>query len=415
MQPSPNLPRREPEAPVSSMAAKAPPMAAKAPPAATKAPEPDEDDDDDDEPMASEPKLKRADSFTSLASVASAMVVSDDVQGSLQVSLEYTAGAKKAKNQGTVRVAVAAARDLLAKEPYVKLYLSKNGKDVKTTKQKSKPVKGANPVFNHVFTVDIPQRTEMDDLTRIQLTVWDHARIRANECKGGMSFSLRDLVSTPNLSGWFSLLPYKDGRNNFERAEAIPDVQPVAAPVQPARTMPAAPTSPTRRLPQPGVRSLPAAAQPPAPQPSPPKPAPPPAAEEPDVPSSLAERMSPRKPASYLDDDDDGGKDDADANGDEDADLLDDDEQLEDQPEPSPPQQLVIDDSALDAESATDDLTAPPSQRRLPPAAHLSSLDDDDVLDDEPAPARAASPPPQAPREPTPPPGWLAGWLVGAN
>lgn len=30
--------------------------------------------------------------------------------------------------------------------------------------------------------------------SRLQLSIWDHARMKANECTGGMSFSLKDLM-----------------------------------------------------------------------------------------------------------------------------------------------------------------------------------------------------------------------------
>lgn len=47
---------------------------------------------------------------------------------------------------------------------------------------------------------------------RLQVAVWDHARARANECHGSMSFSLSEIASTSRIAGWFKLMPYREGR-----------------------------------------------------------------------------------------------------------------------------------------------------------------------------------------------------------
>jgi hypothetical protein len=48
------------------------------------------------------------------------------------------------------------ARDLSTSEPYVKLYLSKDGADIKKTKQKTKSAKKTkSPSFSETFEFDI--------------------------------------------------------------------------------------------------------------------------------------------------------------------------------------------------------------------------------------------------------------------
>ena len=101
-------------------------------------------------------------------------------------------------------------------------YLSKNGSNVKNTKQKTKTQKGTkNPLFNQSFVFNVTKDMSIeDDSTRIQIMVWDHARARANECMGGMSFTIKEIASSAlRIRGWFPLLPYKEGRTRHVKQQ----------------------------------------------------------------------------------------------------------------------------------------------------------------------------------------------------
>jgi hypothetical protein len=63
--------------------------------------------------------------------------------------------------------------------------------------------------------------TRLDNNNRVQITIWDKASLRANECLGGMSFSFSDIASTAALTGWFCWLPFKDGRTGFVPVDEI--------------------------------------------------------------------------------------------------------------------------------------------------------------------------------------------------
>jgi hypothetical protein len=67
------------------------------------------------------------------------------------------------------------------------------------------------PVFQEQFEYELNDKTPLES-ARVQITVWDHSRAKANECTGHMSFALTELVNTSRISGWFKLLSYKDGR-----------------------------------------------------------------------------------------------------------------------------------------------------------------------------------------------------------
>lgn len=152
----------------------------------------------------------------SLASVVSNIQSSSHVEGDLNLYLFYepdTSGKKGC--EGTIYVTVNEGRGLEAKEPYVKLYLSKDGENIRSTKQKTKSqrkFKDKNPLFQEKFTYKLSSKTPLDDSSRLQLAVWDSKRTKANMCTGGMSFSLADIASTSRTSGWFQLLPYHEGR-----------------------------------------------------------------------------------------------------------------------------------------------------------------------------------------------------------
>lgn len=158
--------------------------------------------------------LKRTNSMNSLISVAESNVISGNAEGELQLYMYYEPMNKDSKAAGLLHVSVNEGRDLATKEPYVKMYLSKNNVNIKNTKQKTKSKKTKNPVFQERFVFKILKSMSLDEKHRLQIMVWDHARARANECMGGMSFTLMDIASTSRINGWFRVLPYREGRSN---------------------------------------------------------------------------------------------------------------------------------------------------------------------------------------------------------
>ena len=91
-------------------------------------------------------------------------------------------GGAQGKVIGHLNVTINEARSLNTSEPYVKMYLSKHGTNVKSSKQKTRTQKGTkNPLFNQSFTFKVTKDMSVDDeSTRIQIMVWDHARARVN-------------------------------------------------------------------------------------------------------------------------------------------------------------------------------------------------------------------------------------------
>ena len=86
-------------------------------------------------------------------------------------------------------------RNLGGKDTYVKLYLSQRGKNVRTSKQKTAVKRRtANPAYQQTFKLPVDESVSLDDDSRLQITVWDHARMRHNECLGAMSFSLLEIA-----------------------------------------------------------------------------------------------------------------------------------------------------------------------------------------------------------------------------
>lgn len=96
------------------------------------------------------------------------------------------------------QVTINEGRGLEAKEPYVKLYLSRDGDNIRGTKQKTKiqrKSKDKNPLFQEKFTYKLTSKTPLDDTScRLQLAVWDQKRTKHNECTGGMSFRYIDAI-----------------------------------------------------------------------------------------------------------------------------------------------------------------------------------------------------------------------------
>lgn len=162
-----------------------------------------------------QPGLKKSNSMESLVSVASGNVISSaNVEGELHLYLFFEPGDGQKKSNGSIQVTVNEGRNLSASDPYVKMYLSKKGDNVKSSKQKTKThKKNKNPLFQEKFTFKLPVKMDIDENSRLQIMVWDHSRSKANECTGGMSFSLAEIASTSRVTGWFELLPYSEGRS----------------------------------------------------------------------------------------------------------------------------------------------------------------------------------------------------------
>ena len=88
---------------------------------------------------------------------------------------------------------------------YVKLYLSKENKDVKGTKQKTATIKkNNNPIYEQRFVYYLQKKTKIDNAHRVQITCWNDkpGRMTSNECMGGFSFTLEELASQ-HRTGWY--------------------------------------------------------------------------------------------------------------------------------------------------------------------------------------------------------------------
>jgi hypothetical protein len=72
---------------------------------------------------------------------------------------------------------------------------------VKGTKQKTKAVhKRDSPVYGERFVYHLKANTQLDDTSRLQITVWsDGGKLGKNECCGGMSFTLAELVQKDRI------------------------------------------------------------------------------------------------------------------------------------------------------------------------------------------------------------------------
>jgi hypothetical protein len=167
------------------------------------------------------------DSLNSMVSLATEQIISSaTVKGELQLCLSFQDA--QARKPAVIVVLVEDATTLEANHPYVKVYISRNGVDMKPTK-----VKGRHGAKNRLGTplqleVPVPKEVETKPGSyRLQLSIWDHGRLKANECTGGMSFPLTDILGVARLEGWFQLLPYQRGRCNSQKV-AAPDQRSVA-------------------------------------------------------------------------------------------------------------------------------------------------------------------------------------------
>ena len=114
----------------------------------------------------------------------------------------------------------------------------------------------------------------------MQLSVWDHQRRHANTCNGGFSFAIEELFDRGSISGWFKLLPFKDGRTRYQvhkdeqlslspaPALSVPEVSVSSANVTPSANDIGEKESRRRGpLPPPPVSALSPSAAPPIPPP----------------------------------------------------------------------------------------------------------------------------------------------------
>mmetsp|Transcript_30694 Transcript_30694/g.92008 ORF Transcript_30694/g.92008 Transcript_30694/m.92008 type:complete len:1592 (-) Transcript_30694:229-5004(-) len=169
-----------------------------------------------------QPPMRRSMSESSLVSVAANNCFSsDNVTGMIRLSVHYVENKADPIGQhiGKIRVLVHQCYGLVAQKPLIKLYLSHNGQDMKLSKRKTKAVPGPNPRFDEKFEFPIASPAELDESYRVQISVWDHARVRANECSGGLSFSLLEVCNSTKMDDWFVLLPSDEGRGRHERAQ----------------------------------------------------------------------------------------------------------------------------------------------------------------------------------------------------
>jgi hypothetical protein len=145
------------------------------------------------------------------------MTEESQTRGVLSLSIRFEAPTAGEKGTGTLHAKIQQGRNLPIKEPYIKLYLSSDDKDLQTTKQKTKPVKSDSPSFDENFVFYLPPKTPLDDNNRLQITLWNHAgKLGSNDCAGGFSFSMAELskhTDTDPLTGWFEFLDESKGRH----------------------------------------------------------------------------------------------------------------------------------------------------------------------------------------------------------
>eukprot|EP00047_Mylnosiga_fluctuans_P003847 m.231300 g.231300 ORF g.231300 m.231300 type:complete len:910 (-) comp12193_c0_seq1:92-2821(-) len=127
-------------------------------------------------------------------------------RGALKLHIKYTAPKNGKVSAGAVHIDVIEGRNLIAIEPYVKVYIVERGKEIKASKQKTQTVKGTpNPVFNEPIKYKLPfPKAEMAE-HRVAISVWDKGHMSHKDV-GGFSFGLTDLSDAGELDSWFALL-----------------------------------------------------------------------------------------------------------------------------------------------------------------------------------------------------------------
>ena len=105
---------------------------------------------------------------------------------------------------------------------YVKAYMSVGGKDIKSSKQKTKcKKKTTGPVFEESLSLKHDSAGGTTD-HRVQITLWDHggSHTHKSHCHGWLSFGVRDLMqATSPTAGWFKLQSESEGRTQYEACD----------------------------------------------------------------------------------------------------------------------------------------------------------------------------------------------------
>ena len=109
---------------------------------------------------------------------------------------------------------------------------SNNGRDLKGTKTKGKvqgrskralEVHGSSaPVaFDEAFSISVPRDVTIGESCRLHIMVWDRAQLSTNDCTGGMSFSIPEIMDEEgDDKAWYFLLPVHLARAGSLRADA---------------------------------------------------------------------------------------------------------------------------------------------------------------------------------------------------
>lgn len=171
---------------------------------------------------------------------------------------------------GTLNVTINEAQGVAGRDTYVKLYLNHNGKNVKASKQKTRVKKSADPIFEQTFRIPLTRQYSLTNDTKIEISLWDHARTRANECLACVMFGLKDIVSTSALSGWHDLQTYSDARKGKATPPSAIASSNTRADTQTHTAMTSALSQPTkgRALPAPSAAAPAAMTSSPSAQPS---------------------------------------------------------------------------------------------------------------------------------------------------
>jgi polyhydroxyalkanoate synthesis regulator phasin len=120
------------------------------------------------------------------------------------------------KYLGWLNITINEAQNLASPDTYVKLYLLFRGKSVRSSKMKTKVVKKSkDPIFEQKLRMPVTRTQSLGADTALELSVWDHSRLKANEVLGSVLFTVEDIASTTTTSGWFDLNNYNDGRKQL--------------------------------------------------------------------------------------------------------------------------------------------------------------------------------------------------------
>eukprot|EP00051_Salpingoeca_urceolata_P014743 m.188104 g.188104 ORF g.188104 m.188104 type:complete len:520 (+) comp18174_c2_seq5:154-1713(+) len=156
------------------------------------------------------------------------------------VSLEITFDASPPGDRtvGTMHVFVKEVHNLCHSsgsiDPYIKMYISAHGTDLKQTKQKSRQHKHTcSPKIDEMFVFYLSNTLKLDNSHRLQVSIWDRgSKLGVNEFLGGTSFGLEDIAGTTKIAGWFLLFDDQaEARTTFLRTKAPDmDADPLSSP-----------------------------------------------------------------------------------------------------------------------------------------------------------------------------------------